>query len=497
MTDRGGVRVSVPALESDRIARQDEALRIVSEETWGRVQAHLARAAVRWSGVRATKGRLAGRPEGATTSAHLLSGLLKCGGCGAALVPTARSRNAKVRRYYVCSSRYKQGKTACAAKHMLRYDAITDAVLPHFEHLHDGFIDELIAKEWDTWVTERAAAESSLATYREEVARLDSELVNLTDAVAQGGQSIPTLLRALEAKQRARDDASARLEHAQGQLAFPRKDDGTPDPGWHSRMTTLALGVFGTMRETIERRGPDARALLRSIILDPITVTHAYDEAKRPTPWVAAATCSSSRRRSRMRRPVPAPLRPRGWRPRPADPRRRGRCRRSARDRAAARSGSSPGSPGSGGCAGRRGPRGRRARSGRGCAARGPRPPARAASRPGRSTTGTRDREDDVVAGAQLHRAHRLVQALGGVRQEGHLRRRDPQHAGRPGPRPLLDREHLLAAGHAAALEGPEPLAGRGVRPGPGRLPAGAEMCHTVQPHELPLVDERHGGLPQ
>ena len=114
-------------------------------------------------------------------------------------------------------------------------------------------------------------------------------LAQRLNAVAQGGQSIPTLLRALEAKQRARDDASARLEHAQGQLAFPRKDDGTPDPGWHSRMTTLALGVFGTMRETIERRGPDARALLRSIILGPITVTHAYDEAKRPTPWVASS----------------------------------------------------------------------------------------------------------------------------------------------------------------------------------------------------------------
>jgi site-specific DNA recombinase len=285
MTDRGGVRVSVPALESDRIARQDETLRIVSEETWGKVQARLAKAAVRWSGVRTPKGRLAGRPEGVTTSSHLLSGLLKCGGCGAALVPTARSRNGKVRRYYVCSSRYKQGKTACAAKHMLRYDAITDAVLSHFEHLQDGFIDELIAKEWGTWVAERAAAESSLTKYRDEVARLDSELANLTDAVAQGGQSIPALLRALETKQRARDDASARLEHAQGQLTFPTRGDGTPDPGWHTRMATLALGVFGTMRETIERRGPDARVLLRSIILGPITVTHAYDEAGAFVGW--------------------------------------------------------------------------------------------------------------------------------------------------------------------------------------------------------------------
>lgn len=284
MTDRGGMRVSVPALESDRIARQDEALRIVSEETWGKVQAQLARAGARWSGVRATKGRIAGRPEGATTSTHLLGGLLKCGGCGAALVPTARSRNGKVRRYYVCSARYKQGKTACAAKHMLPYDAITDAVLSHFEHLHDGFIDELIAKEWDVWVAERASAEASLATYREEVGRLDGEITNLTDAVAQGGQSIPALVRALAAKQRARDDAAARLEHAQGQLAFPQ-GGSTPDVDWHARMSTLALGALGTMRETIERRGAEARTLLRSVILGPITVTHAHDETGAFVGW--------------------------------------------------------------------------------------------------------------------------------------------------------------------------------------------------------------------
>ena len=82
--------------------------------------------------------------------------MLKCGSCGAALVPTARASKNKVRRYYICSARYKQGKTACPAKHLLPYEAITDAVLSHFEHLHEGLIEQLIEKEWDAWVAERA-----------------------------------------------------------------------------------------------------------------------------------------------------------------------------------------------------------------------------------------------------------------------------------------------------------------------------------------------------
>jgi hypothetical protein len=39
---------------------------------------------------------------------------------------TARASKNKVRRYYICSARYKQGKTACPAKHLLPYEAITD-----------------------------------------------------------------------------------------------------------------------------------------------------------------------------------------------------------------------------------------------------------------------------------------------------------------------------------------------------------------------------------
>jgi hypothetical protein len=98
---------------------------------------------------------------------------------------------------------------------MLNYDAITAAVTGHFRHLHDGVIEELISREWDTWIAEKASATQVIDTARSEVERMDSELIRLTDAVAQGG-SIPVLVKALAGKQRDRDEAAARLEHAQG-----------------------------------------------------------------------------------------------------------------------------------------------------------------------------------------------------------------------------------------------------------------------------------------
>jgi hypothetical protein len=104
--------------------------------------------------------------------------------------------------------------------------------------------------------------------------------------------------------------------------------------------------------------------------------------------------------------------------------------------------------------------------------------------------------EDHVVAGAPLHRAHRLVQAFRGVSEEGHLGGPHPQDPGRARPGALPGHEHLLATRHARALQRAEARAGLGVRGEPGGLAAGAEMRHPVQPDELPLVDERHGEPP-
>ncbi|MBK7537593.1 MAG: recombinase family protein [Myxococcales bacterium] len=57
-------------------------------------------------------------PRGAaptTDVGYLLRGLLRCGGCGAAMVPSSTKSRGTVHRYYRCATRLKVGSVACAA----------------------------------------------------------------------------------------------------------------------------------------------------------------------------------------------------------------------------------------------------------------------------------------------------------------------------------------------------------------------------------------------
>jgi hypothetical protein len=86
------VRTQVPAPETEWIIRHDDALRLVSVVEYQAAHAQMAKSGALWAGFRSEKGKLSGRPEGQTTSAHLLGGLLRCGECGSVMVPTPERR---------------------------------------------------------------------------------------------------------------------------------------------------------------------------------------------------------------------------------------------------------------------------------------------------------------------------------------------------------------------------------------------------------------------
>lgn len=78
---------------------------LVHRETWERVQALL--------GARHD----ADRPEARRrTQTFLLTGLLRCASCGAALTPATARAHGKQYRYYRCATRDKQGRGACPAR---------------------------------------------------------------------------------------------------------------------------------------------------------------------------------------------------------------------------------------------------------------------------------------------------------------------------------------------------------------------------------------------
>ena len=186
------------------------------------------------------------------------------------MTPTARKGAAgTVLRYYCCRRRYQTGSARCPTRHMLSYEAITNAVIGHFDEHHDAIIEDLVAKEQDAWLAEQRAAMSSVEVRRAEVAQLDLELGRLSEAIAQGGD-LPALVAALKTKQQARDAAAALLEHAEGMTQV--------DLGELRRRTLQATFLcLGNLRDTLQTRGPEGREMLKAVIQEPIRVRQVYE----------------------------------------------------------------------------------------------------------------------------------------------------------------------------------------------------------------------------
>lgn len=108
-----GRRVRQERPQSDWVIRENPALAIVAADTWRRVQARIA-------GQHADTGggkRNAGRPM-----KHLLSGLLRCADCGAALIIIDRYR-------YGCSARKERGEAVCSSTTRVDRRALEAAAL--------------------------------------------------------------------------------------------------------------------------------------------------------------------------------------------------------------------------------------------------------------------------------------------------------------------------------------------------------------------------------
>src|SRR6185437_15757509 len=98
--------------KSEWLQVKAEELRIIPQELWEKVEAKILR--TRNSFARTSKGTLCGHPSGADLrSTYLLSGIAKCGWCGASLVAFKREK-ADGHDLYVCHFHHKRGPTICA-----------------------------------------------------------------------------------------------------------------------------------------------------------------------------------------------------------------------------------------------------------------------------------------------------------------------------------------------------------------------------------------------
>lgn len=186
-----GRRRPVPRPPEEWVRQERPELRIVDPELWAAVQARLAF-------VSEAFGFRAGRPRGGRASTaysgYLLSGIVRCGACGARMVGQSGTRRKGARLYrsarYVCGFAASKGPAVCRHSVGYRRDRLEAALLGRFRGAMTApMLDALAAM-----INERIAAahEEHAAradTLKAEVLQLEREAGNLVRFLAQGGES--------------------------------------------------------------------------------------------------------------------------------------------------------------------------------------------------------------------------------------------------------------------------------------------------------------------
>ncbi len=238
------------------------ALRIIEDTLWEAVTARARHRRDEY--VAATGGPLHGRPR---ASKHLLSGLMRCGGCSGPMVSTtapvgqgpARSRAV----YYRCSYRLHRGTTVCGNHRTARAVEVEDRLLSAIEAkiLTPAAIEYVIDLALNHVLAAEKAAPDRRAQIETEAARLGRELDRLV-AVITAGQASPIIVAEIAR----REERLKALEVERGRLAV----NLTPSGRDVARMRAAVVARAQSFRDTLRGDIPDAREALQTLIPQPI-----------------------------------------------------------------------------------------------------------------------------------------------------------------------------------------------------------------------------------
>jgi site-specific DNA recombinase len=159
-------------------------------------------------------------PARRLTSPHLLSGLLKCGCCGAGMViSTGTSRGGKVHGYYTCQTKLSRGSKACPSKRFpvtrLEYLVLT------------AFAENVLVPE-----------------------RLQAIMAELEKSHSQGSATEQTRIRELKARLNERDEAITNLMEAIERKVLPLDETTRQRVQLHQNARSEILLEIGRLRAT-------------------------------------------------------------------------------------------------------------------------------------------------------------------------------------------------------------------------------------------------------
>ena len=253
-------------------------LRIVSDELWA--AAHSRLNATRQTYLRTQGGRLWGRPPSGLAGKYLLTGIARCGICGAGFEVRSRSHGRRREFFYSCSSFYRRGPEVCPNRYEIPMTTANAAVI-------EALLEELLTPDRLVSVTERLLARAKVEQHPPDMARREVErqfadvetaLSRLTAAVAAGGD-VPALVDAIKAQDGQRRMLQRRLE------ALKR-----PAVSFDGALERRLRAAVNEWRDVLGRQVAQARQIVTKLLADRFTFTPESQDGRRGFRFQATGT---------------------------------------------------------------------------------------------------------------------------------------------------------------------------------------------------------------
>ncbi|MGC3999593.1 MAG: recombinase family protein [Anaeromyxobacter sp.] len=250
-----GKRVCVLRPEDEHVVRTVPELAIIDPELWAAVQKRLA-----------TARRTRGRPAGASKYPNLLSGLLRCGVCGASMIVIGmRMIRDKRSPVFGCGAHKSKGSAVCSNSRTIVESRLVRLLIDNvLDTLEDPATRERYLAAFEAEVARyQPATDAERVGLEREIAETQGRIGRLTDALARVGFSdaLGNQLRAEETRLNGRRQRLAALAPVVA-AAIPR-----PDPEklilYLRRVEKLALEAPAEARELLE-------GLIGPVVLVPV-----------------------------------------------------------------------------------------------------------------------------------------------------------------------------------------------------------------------------------
>jgi DNA invertase Pin-like site-specific DNA recombinase len=252
--DRWGQTRRSDRPESEWLRQRVLSLQIVPDKLWKAAQDRLTANSAKFTASSIQRRRRD------VDSQYLLPGFARCAVCGGGMGVIKRTHGRHRIGFYGCIAYQKRGMTVCANNLVIRMDRVDEAVLTTIgsDVLKPAVINAVMSGVKEAMKPANISRDETRR--KREIAILDDEIGRLTEAIASSSTSLPTLLEAVQTRQRRRDELIVRLETMAATAT--QRDVKAIDDAVRSKLSAW--------RSLLTRQTQDGRELLREVLQGPI-----------------------------------------------------------------------------------------------------------------------------------------------------------------------------------------------------------------------------------